>query len=115
MNRRECGYLAMLMAANCLRDTDPESHAIPGKTNDPETMAFNKAVMNKLFTFLTFYFGETDEAPKMAFLKLASRYYPDDWGLPELDESMVAEVNEALKKGSESKLAGDALGNQTSF
>jgi hypothetical protein len=100
MNKRECGYLAMLMA-NCLLDTEAGSGIIPGKTSDPEKRAFNKTVANRLFTFLTYYFSETDEASKMVFLNLAARYYPDDWGLLEIDEGMMTEVREALKEGFE--------------
>lgn len=113
MKRREYGYLAMVAAAYCLRDAVGQP-LLGRKQIDPEAMAFNKAAMNRLFTFLTFYFGETDEASKIAFLKVVSRHYPDDWGLPELDERMVAEVNGALKNGLESKLGEDALGNKTS-
>ena len=79
MKRRECEYLAMLMAANCLRDRASGLHFSRGKTSDSEKRAFNKTVVNRLFTFLTYYFGETDEASKMIFLSVAARYYPDDW------------------------------------
>jgi len=113
--KREYGYLAMLIAASCLHDSVSGFYFSGGKTSDPEKRAFNKTVVNRLFTFLTYYFGETDEASKLVFLNLAARYYPDDWDLPELDERMVAEVRKALKKGLESKLPGDALGNQRSF
>jgi len=100
MKTREYGYLAMLMAAYCLRDTVIGPHLIRENTTDPDRMAFNKAAMNRMFTFLTLYFGETDEASKMAFLSLVARYYPHDWGLPELDKVMATEVKEAIKKGS---------------
>ena len=118
--RCKYGYLAMLMAANCLHDSASGLHFSRGKTSDPKKRAFNKTVVNRLFTFLTYYFGETDEASKMVFLSVAARYYPNDWDLPELDECMVTEVKEALKKGLELKLVGDALvgdalGNRTSI
>jgi hypothetical protein len=100
MKRRECEYLAMLMAAYCLRDAVVRPRLVGDQIVDSEKMVFNKAAMNRLFTFLTFHFGETDEASKMAFLNLMARYYPDGWGLPELDKDMVAEVKEAIKKGS---------------
>ena len=113
--KREYGYLAMLIAANCLNDSASGFHFSREKTSDPEKRAFNKTVVNRLFTFLTYYFGEMDEASKLVFLNLAARYYPDDWDLPELDERMVTEVREALKKGLGSKLPRDALGNKTPF
>ena len=115
--RKDMDIWLSLIAAQTVSGqlTDSGLHFSREKTSDPEKRTFNKTVVNRLFTFLTYYFGESDEASKLVFLNLAARYYPDDWDLPELDDCMVTEVREALKKGLESKLPVDALGNQTSF
>jgi hypothetical protein len=104
MTKRECEFIAMLMAANCVRNTAIKSYHARGKITDQEMMAFSKQVVNRLYTFLTFYFGKTDEASRAAFLNLAAQYYPADWALPELDAAFMAALKEALAKGSEASV-----------
>ncbi len=100
MEKSECQFLAMLMAVNCVRNTVIESYHAAGKITDPEMMAFNKEVVNKLYTFLTLYFGQPEESSKIAFLNLMERYYPSNWDFLKLDAGFVTATKRALKKSS---------------
>ena len=84
MDSKQCKFLALLMAVNCVRNTVLESYHAGGKITDPEMKAFNQEVVNKLYTFLTLYFLQNEESSK-AFLNLVARNYPEDWDEPKLD------------------------------
>jgi hypothetical protein len=49
------------MAVTCFRSTVIETYHAEAKITDPEMMAFNKEVANKLYTFINLYFAESDE------------------------------------------------------
>ena len=94
----------MLMAANCVRGASIEYPA-DGKSAGLQLTAFNRKVVNKLYTFLTLYFGQTDESLKLAFLSGMEQNYPKGWDLPKLDAAFVTAAKRALKAGSRMKFA----------
>ena len=80
--------LALLMAVNCVRNTvieDYHGREGPGSLSDADMMAFNKEVVNKLYTFLVCLFGDEREA----FLKGVGLWHPHNWDAPQFDESFA--------------------------
>jgi len=49
--------LALRMALHCVRNTVIENYHTNGGISDLEMMAFNKEVVNKLYSFLQLYFN----------------------------------------------------------
>jgi hypothetical protein len=105
MKKSECQFLAMVMAVVCVRNTVIETYHTDGKITDPEMMTFNKEVVNRLYSFLTLYFAETDEVKKIAFVNVVERYFPHGWDFPKLDRSFVTATNRMLKKMSKATVA----------
>jgi hypothetical protein len=81
--RKWCGDMALLMAANCVRNTVIETYHGRGSISDAEMEAFNREVADKLYTFLLHMFGEEGEEADR-FFRGAWLQYPRDWGRPKV-------------------------------
>jgi hypothetical protein len=92
--------LALLMALQCVRNTVIEDYHSEGKIDDSEMMAFNKEVVNKIYTFLRFYFGSMPTEETSKFMAMNSMFLPN-WDKPTLDKDMMAGVAIAMGKSSE--------------
>ena len=97
MKPADLKHLALLMAANCVRNTIIEDYHAQGKLSDAEMMAFNQEVANKIYTFLTFLFAKPVE-DQDAFLGAMSWMYPRNWDQPKIDRGF-AEIVKMIKKG----------------
>lgn len=89
--------IALLMAVNCVRNTVIETYHGEGKISDTEMMAFNIEVVNKIYTFLRFYFGTMPKADTEEFMKLVSWFFPS-WNQPKLDEDFMEAVDSSVKR-----------------
>ena len=87
------------MAVNCVRYTVIESYHTAGKISEAEMMAFNKEVVDRIYTFLTLYFAETDESSKLEFVNRMNKNYPTGWDSPKLDPNLAATYHTWLEKG----------------
>jgi hypothetical protein len=93
----EIKQIALLMAANCVRNTVIEDYHARGSLSQSDMKVFNKEVSNKLYTFLRFFFkGSARE--REALLEVTGLFYPSDWDQPVLDESINKSVKLLLKK-----------------
>jgi hypothetical protein len=88
--------IALLMAANCVRNTVIEDYHAQGKLNDAEMMAFNREVANKIYTFLTYMIAKPREDWD-EFLGAMSWMYPRTWDQPKFDPDFTA-VMKLIKK-----------------
>lgn len=89
--------IALLMALHCVRNTIIETYHGEGKINDNEMKNFNKEVVNKMYTFLRFYFGTMPKEESKEFMAMISMYLPN-WDKPKLDEEMMAGLDIAMGK-----------------
>lgn len=89
---------ALLIASCCVRNTIIEDYHAEGKLNDKEMKAFNKEVVNKIYTFLKFTVAAPSKE-KEIFERVMQFMYPANWDKPELDKDMLAGVDNAMGKG----------------
>lgn len=59
------------------------------RINDQEMKAFNKEVVNKIYTYLEFLLNPKHEDKQEAFLKICNMFYPNNWDEPKFDEEMT--------------------------
>lgn len=124
--------MALVMSVNCVRNTIIEDyHAgvaplsksgdysdvkvvtpfgeIPwnevSRISDREMMAFNKEVVNRIYTFLLYRFSTEKSEYKEVFQELMNLAYPDGWDAPEIDKGFKNALNNVLGKfGSRLKI-----------
>lgn len=107
--------LASSMAVNCVRNTIIESyhagiviHSLTGdftdvkvvtpygeipwnevsKISDKEMMAFNKEVVNNVYSFLHYLLHPEKKVFRNKFMEEMDKLYPQNWDDPKLNESM---------------------------
>lgn len=91
MSERHIKIIALFMASSCVRNTVIEEYHGNGKITDPEMAAFNKQVVNKLYTWLHIAFNGTP-GEQSALMKSASMYYPRNWDEPVIDDDITKAV-----------------------
>ena len=89
-------HLALMMALHCVRNTVIEDYHAAGKLTDPEMMAFNKEVVNKLYSVVQIFWNpEYAEIRDLVIKHRPGLYVPPDWDAPVFDEGFK-EYIEAL-------------------
>jgi hypothetical protein len=99
MTPADLKHIALLMAANCVRNTVIEDYHAQGKLNDGEMMAFNREVANKIYTFLTYMIRKPREDWD-DFLGAMSWMYPRNWDQPKIDPDFAAIMRMVKKRRS---------------
>jgi hypothetical protein len=95
----ELKRLALLIAVNCVRNTVIENYHSDEKLSDPEMMAFNQDVANKIYTFLHYMFNKPQEDQE-AILSAMGMMYPSNWDQPKLDADFVKAINFFKRAGN---------------
>jgi len=96
---------ALRMALHCVRNTIIEDYHAAGKLTDREMKVFNKAVADKLYTFLLFsthpkYLDIQDLLFKSNNGFTPLLYVPVNWDMPQLDQNFLKAVRSAKKRRS---------------
>jgi hypothetical protein len=97
MSPSDLKRIALLMAANCVRNTIIEDYHAQGKLSDAEMMAFNREVANKIYTFLTYMIAKPTEDWD-DFLGAMSWMYPQKWDQPKIDADFAAVMRMIKRK-----------------
>ncbi|MDD7805339.1 MAG: hypothetical protein PUP46_07240 [Endozoicomonas sp. (ex Botrylloides leachii)] len=88
MNEENVKRLALVIAANCMKDSVIEACQQQNKVSDNEISAFNQQLSDRLYTFLTYLLTKpADEYTIMMEAMLS--HYPDDWPQPMLDQHLI--------------------------
>jgi len=98
--------IALRMALYCVRNTVIENHHAAGKISDPEMMAFNKEVVNKLYTFLELI---SNPDLKQEFGIALQGYVPilrkeERWDMPVFDAGLKKAVERRSEKEQSDKI-----------
>lgn len=92
MNDQTIQKLALIVAANCTRNTELEQGQ--GAVSDELVHSFNRQMSNKLYTFFTYLLNKpADEYSVM--MEALAEHFPENWDLPELDQSFMKVVQSA--------------------
>ena len=109
------------MTLNCVRNTVIEKYHGEGKLSDADMKAFNKEVVNRIYTFLDTWLNRSDKERDLFLGTMAAQAdgFVKTWDEPELDRNLWAgakTMKERIRqiqqcKGSHlmhEKMAGDA-------
>lgn len=93
-------HIALIMALHCVRNTVIEKYHVAGKLTNKEMMAFNKEVVNKLYSFLQFLFNPYYEKDKKTLFEYKHGhplfYEPNGWDKPKFDDDFL-EILDMIK------------------
>ena len=91
--------LALIIAANCTRESELDSSLQEGKLSQETLNAFNQQMSNKLYTFLTYLLNKpADEYSVM--MEALTKHFPENWAAPELDAGFMKFVKNDSASGS---------------
>ena len=90
--KRELQKIALAMTLNCVRNTVIEKYHCEGKLSDADMKAFNKEVVNRIYTFLDSWLNRSDKERDLFLGTMAARAdgFVKTWDEPELDKNMWA-------------------------
>ena len=90
MTSFEARLFAKMMTINCVRNTVIEKYHCQGKLTDDDMKAFNKEVVNRLYTFLDCMFNRSDKERDLFLGKMAAvaEAFTAKWDEPELDKNL---------------------------
>ena len=89
MNDQTIKKLALIVAANCTRNTELEQGQ--GIVPDELVNSFNRQMSNKLYTFFTYLLNKpVDEYSVM--MEALAKHFPENWEMPELDQGFMKVV-----------------------
>ena len=91
--------MALIMAANCVRNTIIEDYHAEGKLSNAEMMAFNREVVNKIYTFLRIGLFGKNKKRKIVFMAILGMMFPHGWDDPILDDGFLKALNIASEMG----------------
>ncbi|MET4693074.1 hypothetical protein [Endozoicomonas lisbonensis] len=88
MNDQTVKKLALIIAANCTRESELDESLKQGKLSQEQLNSFNQQMSNKLYTFLTYLLNKpADEYSVM--MEALAKHFPENWETPELDQSFM--------------------------
>jgi len=86
----ETKMLAKAMTINCVRNTIIESYHQQGKLSDDDMKAFNKVVVNRIYTFLDCIHNRSERERNLFLGKMVatSERFTAKWDEPEFDKNL---------------------------
>lgn len=98
--------VALRLALHCVRNTVIEDYHSQGKLSDQEMMKFNKAVVNKLYTYLQVLLNpKYREENELMFKNLKNMppffYRPSGWDEPVFDKEILNALRKVKKYQAE--------------
>lgn len=90
--KRELQKIALAMTLNCVRNTVIEKYHCEGKLSDADMKAFNKEVVNRIYTFLDSWLNRSEQERDLFLGTMAARAdgFVKNWDEPELDKNLWA-------------------------
>ena len=91
--------LALILSANCIRESAIEECQKKGQINDQQINQFNKEMSDRLYTFLTYLLQKPAEEYTVMMEALA-KHYPESWEQPELSQVILQQQSQASSSPS---------------
>ncbi|WP_263080604.1 hypothetical protein [Endozoicomonas sp. Mp262] len=93
MNEDTVKKLALIISANCIKESVIEQCHTNNKISDKELNAFNQQMSDKIYTFLTYLLNKpANEYTVM--MEAMAKNYPTAWPLPNLDTSFLNQTKQ---------------------
>ncbi|MTI12246.1 hypothetical protein [Sansalvadorimonas verongulae] len=100
MDENTVKKLALVITANCLRNTPVEKLNTSGAMSQAELKLLQKSMSDRMYTFLLYLLSKPAQEYS-ALMEELSRHYPADWPLPELDDSFIQIVGNSTQDASQ--------------
>ncbi|KEQ19302.1 hypothetical protein [Endozoicomonas numazuensis] len=91
MNDDTVKKLALMIAANCTRNSVLDDAVKTKAVSEEQMNQFNHQMSNRIYTFLTYLLNKPAEEYSVMIEEL-SKNYPEAWALPNLDQSLMNAV-----------------------
>ncbi len=96
MDENNVKKLALIITANCLRNTPVEKMNNTGGLSEDDMSALRKSMSDRMYTFLLYLLSKP-AAEYKALMEELSQHYPADWPLPELDSSFTQIITSSAR------------------
>ncbi len=93
MNEDTVKKLALIIAANCTRESVLEETLKKGALEQSDLDTFNKQMSDRLYTFLTYLLNKPADEYSVMMGEL-SKHFPESWGMPDLDQGFMNVINQ---------------------
>lgn len=88
MNDENIKKLALIISANCVRESTIEDCKIKGQINDAQFTQINKELSDRIYTFLTYLLNKPAQEYSV-MMEAMAKNYPDDWAMPEINQKFI--------------------------
>ena len=88
MNDENIKKLALIISANCTRQSTIEECKKNGQINDTQLNQINKELSDRIYTFLTYLLSKPAQEYSVMMAAM-SKHYPEDWAMPEINQAFI--------------------------
>ena len=88
MNDENIKKLALIISANCVRQSAIEDCKKNGQINDAQFSQINKELSDRIYTFLTYLLNKPAQEYSV-MMEAMAKNYPDDWAMPEITQEFI--------------------------
>ena len=88
MNDENIKKLALIISANCTRQSTIEECKKNGQINDAQLKQINKELSDRIYTFLTYLLSKPAQEYSV-MMETMAKNYPDDWAMPEINQAFI--------------------------
>lgn len=88
MNDESIQKLALIISANCVRQSTIEECKKNGQLNDAQLNQISKELSDRIYTFLTYLLSKPAQEYSV-MMEAMSKNFPDDWAMPEISQDFI--------------------------
>ena len=88
MDEQNIKKLALIISANCIRQSTIEECKKNGQINDTQLTQINKEMSDRLYTFLTYLLSKPAQEYSV-MMEAMAEHYPENWAMPELNMDFI--------------------------
>ncbi|MFK0569668.1 hypothetical protein [Endozoicomonas sp.] len=99
MDEQNIKKLALIISANCIRQSTLEECQKKGQIDDQQFNQINKEMSDRIYTFLTYLLQKpADEYTVM--MEAMAKHYPEGWEQPELSQLILQQQGQTATPAS---------------
>lgn len=99
MEEQNIKKLALIISANCIRQSTIEECQKKGQISDQQLSQINKEISDRIYTFLTYLLQKpADEYTIM--MEAMAKHYPESWEQPELSQLILQQQAQTITPSS---------------
>ena len=99
MEEQSIKKLALIISANCTRQSTLEECQKNGLITDQQVQKINKELSDRIYTFLT-YLLQKPANEYTVMMEAMAKHYPESWEQPELSQLILAQPTQTAAHSS---------------